>query len=196
MHRLGKTWLYRAGAFALLVLVFAPALAQSDDRDIGVRIQKDGERIIVDVSLPVAATAMETWKVMTDYDHMASFVSNLESSRIIDRRGDTLMIEQKGKASRGPLTFTFQNVREIVLTPPREIRSRLVSGDLEASEFTTRVVDHGTSAEIVNHGEFIPKVWVPPIIGPAVIEAETRKQFQELRAEILRRKAQSLAGAP
>jgi hypothetical protein len=96
---------------------------------------------------------------------------------------------QRGKASRGPLTFTFENVREIVLTPYREIRSRLISGDLEASEFTTRVVDHGASAQIINHGEFIPKVWVPPVIGPAVIQAETRKQFQELRMEILRRKA-------
>jgi len=196
MHTLERALIYRVAAFALLALVFPPALAQSDDRDIGVRIQRDGARIIVDVNLPVAATAIETWNVMTDYDHMASFVSNLESSRIIDRRGDILTVEQKGKASRGPLTFKFQNVREISLTPPREIHSRLVSGDLEASEFTTRVIDLGASAEIVNHGEFIPKVWVPPIIGPAVIEAETRKQFQELRAEILRRKAQSLAGGP
>ena len=196
MRPLDITWLCRAAAFALLALAFTGALAQPDERDITVRIQKDGARIIVDVNLPVAATASEAWNVMTDYDHMASFVSNLESSRIIDRRGDMLTIEQKGKASRGPLTFKFQNVREIVLTPPREIRSRLVSGDLEASEFTTRVIDHGASAEIVNHGEFIPKVWVPPIIGPAVIEAETRKQFQELRAEILRRKAHSLAGGP
>lgn len=179
----------------MLALLCAPALAQPDERDVAVHIQRDGPRIIVDVRLPVAATALETWAVATDYDHMASFVSNLESSRILTRAGNVLTIEQKGKASRGPLSFAFQNVREIVLTPPREIRSRLVSGDLEASEFTTRVIDHGESSEIVNHGEFIPKVWVPPIIGPAVIEAETRKQFAELRAEVLRRKAESLAGA-
>jgi hypothetical protein len=188
-----REWLSRAAV--ALALICAPALAQPDERDVAVHIQRDGPRIIVDVRLPVAATALETWAVATDYDHMASFVSNLESSRILTRVGNVLTIEQKGKASRGPLSFAFQNVREIVLTPPREIRSRLVSGDLEASEFTTRVIDHGESSEIVNHGEFIPKVWVPPIIGPAVIEAETRKQFAELRAEVLRRKAESLAGA-
>jgi len=188
-------WFSHAGVVLVLALLCAPALAQPDERDVAVHIQRDGPRIIVDVRLPVAATALETWAVATDYDHMASFISNLESSRIIQRAGNTLTIEQKGKASRGPLSFAFQNVREIVLTPPREIRSRLVSGDLEASEFTTRVIDHGESSEIVNHGEFIPKVWVPPIIGPAVIEAETRKQFAELRAEVLRRKAESLAGA-
>jgi hypothetical protein len=126
---------------------------------------------------------------MTDYDNMARFITNLESSRIIGRDGNTLTVMQKGRASRGPLTFSFENVREIRLKPYAEIHSQLVSGDLEASEFTTRVVDHGASAQIINHGEFIPKIWVPPVIGPAVIETETRRQFQELRVEILRRKA-------
>jgi hypothetical protein len=35
----------------------------------------------------------------------------------------------------------------------------------------------------------VPDVWVPPLIGPSVIEAETRKQFDEVRTEILRRSA-------
>jgi hypothetical protein len=39
----------------------------------------------------------------------------------------------------------------------------------------------------VNHGEFITDVWVPPVIGPGFIQAETRKQYDEMRREILRR---------
>ena len=185
-------------AAMLLLLALLPATSPraQEDRDIGVRIQTDGARVIVDVNLPVDASALDTWNVMTDYEHMASFVSNLQSSRIISRDGNTLMVEQKGKAARGPFTFAFENVREIVLSPIREVQSRMISGNLEMSEFTTQVIDHGISSEIINHGEFIPKVWVPPIIGPAVIEAETRKQFQELRAEILRRKAQAALEKP
>jgi len=183
-------WQWAAG-LALLTLAGAlHALPSSDaDADIDVRVEKRGPLIVVDVDFMVRATAIEAWSVMTDYDNMANFISNLQTSTIIGRDGNVVSVMQRGKASRGPLTFTFENVREIVLTPYREIRSRLISGDLEASEFTTRVVDHGASAQIINHGEFIPKVWVPPIIGPAVIQAETRKQFQELRMEILRRKA-------
>jgi hypothetical protein len=188
-------------AIWLLALAHEPGAAAPqagatppEDADIAVHVVKNGASIVVDVDLPVNATALETWNVMTDYDNMARFVTNLESSAILSRDRDKLVVAQKGKASRGPFTFAFENVREIVLTPYTEIRSRLISGNLEASEFTTRVFDHGTSAQIVNHGEFIPKVWVPPLIGTAVIEAETRKQFQELRAEILRRKAQTAAG--
>jgi hypothetical protein len=184
-------------ALAFVGLLHIPHAWAADDTDIQVQVRQRDRWIVVDVAMPVEATAIESWKVMTDYDNMASFVSNLELSRIVERVGDTLTVMQKGKASRGPLTFSFENVREIVLTPYREIHSRLISGDLEASEFTTQVVDHGTSAEIINHGEFIPKVWVPPLIGPAVIAAETRAQFGQLRAEILRRKAKTpTAGRP
>ncbi len=168
--------------------------APQDSRDILVHVEKKGEWVIVDVDFPVDATVLEAWNVMTDYDNMSKFVTNLLSSKIIGRDGNTLNVEQKGKASRGPLTISFENVREIILTPPHEVHSRLVSGDLKASEFTTRVIDRGAFTQITNHGEFIPNIWVPPLIGPALIEAETRKQFQELRVEILRRKVETAAG--
>ena len=41
--------------------------------------------------------------------------------------------------------------------------------------------------EIVHHAESEPPFWVPPVIGPAVIESDTRARFLELRREILRR---------
>lgn len=179
---------------ALALALTVHAALPANDADIDVHVLQNGNRITVDVNMPVQATAIETWKVVTDYDNMAKFVSNLKASRIVEQIDNKLIVMQKGKASHGPLSFSFENVREIFLTPPTEIRSRLISGDLELSEFTTRVVDHGDSAQIVNHGEFVPKVWVPPIVGPAVIEAETRKQFRELRDEIMRRKVETAAG--
>ena len=187
--------LFRAVAPILLTLMAAAQAAPpAADSDIDVHVRQDGNHIAVDVDLPVEATAIQTWNVMTDYENMAKFVSNLQVSRIIEHDGNSLLVMQKGKAQRGLLSFSFENVREIMLTPHSEIRSHLISGDLEASDFTTSVVDHGESSEIVNHGEFIAKVWVPPIIGPAVIEAATREQFQQFRAEIMRRKMQTAAG--
>jgi hypothetical protein len=120
---------------------------------------------------------------------MAQFLSNLEYSRIDDRVDNVLRVHQKGKASRGPLTLTFDNVREIELVPYREIRSRLISGDLKPSDFVTRIEETAARVHIVNSGRYTPNIWVPPVIGPALIEAETQKQFGEFRTEILRRNA-------
>jgi hypothetical protein len=181
-------WLSAVAALVIAALP-VPGVAAAADADIQVRVQKNGPEIAVEVDCPVSTSIAVAWEVLTDYDHMADFISNLESSSVQARDGNTLQVYQKGKAARGPLKITFENVREVELVPYQEIRSRLISGDLKASAFTTRVVDDGVQIHIVNSGKYTPKIWVPPFIGPALIEAETRKQFGEIRAEILRRSA-------
>jgi hypothetical protein len=174
---------------ALAAAVIVAPLAHAAGEDILVEVQKNGDEITVRVDCPVKAPLPVVWDVLTDYDHMAHFITNLQESAVRARDGDTLRVFQKGRASRGLLSFSFENLREIRLIPFREIRSRLISGNLKSSEFTTRVVDNGNEIHIHNSGRFVPNVWVPPLIGPSIIEAETRKQFDELRTEILRRVA-------
>lgn len=169
-----------------LVTLAASAWAAAD-QDIVVHAKKDGVEVVVDVDCPVRAPALTVWDVLTDYDNMSSFISNLKYSGVQERVDNVLKVRQTGKASRGPLSITFDNVREVQLVPFTEIRSRLVSGDLKASVFTTRIVDVDGLIHIINSGRYTPKMWVPPLIGPALIEQETRKQFGEIRTEILRR---------
>ena len=59
---------------------------------------------------------------------------------------------------------------------------------MKTSRFTTRIVDEGGTTLILQNGQAVPNIWVPPWIGPAIIAAGTRRQWQEIRAEILRRK--------
>jgi hypothetical protein len=125
---------------------------------------------------------------------MARFITNLQYSAVQQRVDNVLTVRQSGKAGRGLITFAFDNVREIELVPRVEIRSRLVSGDLKASVFTTRMVDTDGVVRISNSGRYTPNVWVPPLIGPALIESETRKQFGEIRAEIIRRSEHRATG--
>lgn len=176
---------------ALLVVLAASALEAAPivgfADDIAVTARKDGDAVLVSVDCPVRAPRAIVWGVLTDYDHMARFVTNLQVSEVRARKGDTLQVYQSGRAQRGLISVSFENVREISLVPQLEIRSRMISGTLKSSEFTTRIIEDGNELHILNSGRFVPNMWVPPLIGPAVIEAETRKQFEEIRAEIVRR---------
>ena len=163
--------------------------SQNPNGDIVVDVRKNGPQIAVDVVCPVDAPAPVVWEVLTDYEHMPQFISNIATSEVEDTAGNVLRVRQKGKATRGPLTLTFDIVREIELVPQSEIRSRLISGDFKSSDFVTKIVVTETGVHIVNNGRYTPNVWVPPFIGPAVIEAETQKQYGEIRTEILRRSA-------
>jgi uncharacterized membrane protein len=172
-------------------LAQTPAQTEAtDDSDIVVRAEKDGENIIIDVEMRVHAPLSVVWDVFTDYDHMTQFVTSVNSSRIIDRSGNTLHVAQKSSTELGLLKFAFDNVRQVELIPHNEIRSRLVSGDMKDSAFSTRLMnDPDGVTRIYNHGVFIPTMWVPPVVGTAFLESQTRRQFFELRGEILRRAA-------
>ena len=155
----------RALLALLIAALSASAFGLNPNQDIVVRVEKDGQKIAVDVDCPVDAPWALVWEVLTDYDHMAQFISNLEYSGVEDAGANVLRVHQKGQASRGPLTLKFDNVREIELVPQREIRSRLIRGDMKESVFVTRIVEKDARIHIVNVGRYTPNVWVPPLIG-------------------------------
>ncbi|MBI3222389.1 MAG: SRPBCC family protein [Nitrosomonadales bacterium] len=155
-----------------------------------------GDEVIVDLNLLVPATRQEAWAVLTDFEHMSGFVSNLKESRGMASAGDTLEIFQRGSAAYGPISFPFESTRAIQLTPPEKIQSHLLSGSMRKMEGTTRLTQEGAQTRIVYHADTVPGVWIPPLVGKTFIEHETREQFNEMRHEIIRRQHPSTSLAP
>ena len=178
-------------------LTLAACVVVSRAQNIDVVVRLNGERVIVDVTAEVPTKRDVAWGVLTDYEHMASYVSNLKSSAVRSRKGNILEVEQSGEARRAFLAFSFTTVRSVELFPEREIRSQLIRGDFKSYEFTTRLGGEPAGPiTITHHGEYVPLRWVPPIIGPSLIESETRKQYTELIAEMRRREATTVHTSP
>ena len=165
------------------------SIAAADPRqDIEIKVDFVGDEVHVEASLYIPATPDEVWAVITDYDHATEFITDLQSSRIVSRSGDTLQVMQKGQMRIGPFTFPVDTLREIQLVRHAEMRSRLISGTMKKLVTTTRLTTEGTGTRIVNRAESVPDFWVPPLIGRLFIRREARNKFEELRGEILRRK--------
>ncbi|TCS35602.1 polyketide cyclase/dehydrase/lipid transport protein [Paucimonas lemoignei] len=178
-------------ACLLLLCCALPAALGSEaepERDVTVSVHKNGDMIVVDVSFSVAATQQDAWNVLTDFDHMSEFISNLQSSKVISRSGNKLQVAQIGKAARGMFSFAFESVREVELMPHSTIRSRLLSGNMQKMDGATQLSSESSGTRVEFHGESIPSVWVPPVVGTKFIGNEVQEQFREMRAEILKRK--------
>jgi uncharacterized membrane protein len=173
----------------LAVSVSLPSWAGgADDRDFAVNVDVDGDVVRVESSLLVAASPQEVWAVMTDFEHMPRFISNLKSSVVVATNGDRVTVAQAGEASLGMLKFAFESVRELRLIPFTRIESRMLRGNMSRYQGTTDLVPEGSATRIVVRSEAVPDQWVPPLIGPRFIAHETREQLTEFRAEVLRRK--------
>jgi hypothetical protein len=174
---------------ALAVAILFTAAASSAAQEINVHVERIGEAVVVDVDAQMPGTLRETWAVFTDYENMASFISNLKTSKVVARNEHTLEVMQAGSTKVGFMRFGFEAVRAVDLLPMHEIRSSLVSGDFKAYASTTSLAAVGSGTRVRHHGEYVPKSWLPPLVGPAIIERETKKQYQEFAAEIERRNA-------
>ena len=183
----------RAAAFICLFAVASSAgsvaATQNSDHDIVVHVHKDQSTYEIRLEFDVPATIEQTWNVLADFDHMAKILSNMDSSRIVSRDGDRMMVAQTSHGKIGLIHVSVDGLREIVLKPPTEIRSHLVKGDLKASDFTTELRDEGAVTHVTVHGRIVVSPWVGVALGADRVAAQTRQQYQELREEVLRRKA-------
>lgn len=185
--------------FASLILsvslLGAPqAHAAFADDELEVQIDIDGDEVHLDISALVEAKPREVWAVMTDFEHMADFISNLKSSKVIARSSPTsFTVEQQGRAGAGPISFTLDSIRDIQMKPYEWIRSRLLSGGMKKFDGITRFSEEGGKTRVSYHSDAISGVWIPPVIGRKLIEDEAREQFTQMMQEVLRRKQQNAA---
>lgn len=177
----------------LLLLVCLPAPAAvaevSPDKDIQIRIEKIGPLSVADVSISVPATPRQTWEVLTDWNNLSSFMSNMKASSVVARSGNTVRVKQTLRAKFWPFSFDIELEREIELVPYESMRFRLLGGDFDKMEGTVHLVADAGGTRIVSHAESIPRFWIPPLIGPIMMEYEARDQFREIIDEIGRRSA-------
>ena len=147
-----------------------------------------GENIIIDLNFAVPASQQEVWDVLTDFDGMADFVSNLKESKIVSVSEDKFTIFQRGAAIYGPVSFPFESIREVRLIPHRKIATHLISGNMRKLEGITHLTDEGGQTRVIHRTDAIPKDWIPEAVGKIFVKHEMREQFNEMRNEIIKRK--------
>lgn len=166
-----------------------PAGAVEDGNDISVRVDIEGDVVRTNVELSIAATPREVWDVLTDFEHIAQFISNIGSSKVLSRDGNIVRVAQAGRTSFGPLSFEFQSEREITLTPYERFDSRMVRGNMKRFRGTTKLGEIDGRTRLRYQSEAVPDTALPLAMARSLIESETREHYREIRKEVLRRKA-------
>ena len=160
------------------------SLAASD-----VRFTRNADAVHLEVDMLTPVSLETAWQVLTDFQHTARFVPNLERSQVTERKGNRLRVEQQGRAFFGPFWVTFGSVREIELHAMREIRAHQITGTARSMSSVMRLstVPDGTRLEY--RADIISDTYLPPIVGPAAVRHETAEQFSAILREMSEREA-------
>lgn len=176
-----------------LALLFASRLwAAEPEAPIRVEVSSEGDGYLIQAQIHAPEPPQEVWAVLTDFDHMASFLPNLSQSRITAKNGSSLTVAQKGQAKLAGMAFPFETVRELELKPFESVKSRLISGNMKKMNTTTTLHPESGGTGIHFVAEAVPDFWIPSLIGPSLMRHQVESQFSAILVEIQRRR-QALA---
>lgn len=137
----------------------------------------------------VKAGTAAIWEVLTDYDGIGSFVSSVESSRVLRRRPGAAVIEQEGS---GRFLFFSRRVKltlSVQETAPEKIDFKDIDGSqFERYEGSWRVLPSSSSFTVVYELTAQPDHALGPrFAAKKALRKQVRRQLEEVRAEIERR---------
>jgi ribosome-associated toxin RatA of RatAB toxin-antitoxin module len=136
------------------------------------------------------------WSTLTDYGHLAEFVPGMKVSRIVERRGSTVVVEQEGAAKFLVFSHAIKVTVESIEEPPSVIGIRVVKGNLKQlnGRYEIEALQAPQSGYVLRwSGVIEPQLAVPEFIGVPLLRANVADQFVGLVNEIERRDAQRRA---
>lgn len=176
-----------------LATTLAPAADVAEGaQNVAVEAQRQGDALAISARATIRAPLSLIWRTLTDYDHLAEFVPGMKKSRVLYRRGSTVIVEQIGEASFLLFRYPIAVVVESDEHYPTTIGVRVLSGNLKQLAGNYRI-DSAAGA----HDEFVlrwrgiiePDISLPLFITAPGLREAVADQFLGMVNEIERRQA-------
>jgi len=185
--------LFLLTCFVSSCLVSALAVAQSSTPgsngsiDISVQREPDseGEFYAVQASMIVEATPQRSWQVMTDYDHLATFVPGFISSHMVTRVGNDGVLAQEGFVRFLLIKQSINLLLDVHEEPYSKVDLNLLQGNMRHYEAHWQLIPVDTlHTRILYNARLAPTFFVPPIIGVTMMKGDLHKMLDAVSLKI------------
>jgi ribosome-associated toxin RatA of RatAB toxin-antitoxin module len=127
----------------------------------------------------VAATPAVVWRILTDYNHLADYVPDLKSARVVSRDGDKVIVEQLGTAH---FLFFRRSVHLLVQVheqAPNKIDINMIDGDMKVYRASWELIPlaGASGTRVVYNATIEPKFYVPAIVGESLVRNDIAKMI-------------------
>ena len=129
------------------------------------------------------------WQTLTDYDRLPEFIPGMRSSRVVERRGAVVVVEQSGEAR----FLFFSHAIEVTVAsterPPHALEVRLLNGNMKRLDGAYRIEPQGARRILLTWSGTVEALSMPPLIGELLMRSSIEDQFRGMVREIERREA-------
>jgi hypothetical protein len=179
----------RAGVVALCVLLLAAPARAAAPPEVTLDDAKEGCRVRGVFDTP-ATLAPIVWDVLTDYDHIGTFVRSMRASRVEKRDSKGILVRQDAVGG----VFLFRRRVQVLLDVHEEPGRRIAFRDVLGKDFREyvgewRIAADSTGTHVTYQLQAEPKMPMPRSVCRGMLKHVARDLLQEVRDEILRRGA-------
>jgi uncharacterized protein YndB with AHSA1/START domain len=176
-----------ARSAAMLLALGWAAAASAGETEVTLTHRPDNTYEISGLFTVDASTAT-VWDVLTDYDHIPSFVSSMRSSRIRETKGDgTIVVEQRAIGDTFFLSKKMRILLQVRRTPERLRFTDIGHADFRSYDGDWEVRPITVGAGVTYHLLVEPGFMAPSFILTRVMKRGARALLDQVRSEIIRR---------
>lgn len=173
-------------AFSLLLPVAAHAAAAATPIR-SVEITADAGGYVANLVMFAPVPVGVAWAVLTDFEHMASWVPNVRESKVVADESNVMTIEQRGTAKFGLASFPYVSVRQMTLDPQHTVRAKQVKGSMKRLESLMTLTPEDNGTKLTYRLEMVPSALVSAVLSKETLEHELTEQFTAIIQEMTRR---------
>jgi ribosome-associated toxin RatA of RatAB toxin-antitoxin module len=168
-------------------LLAAPPARSAEE--LSVEAVRRGEALEIVCRAALEAPVALVWETLTDYDRLAEFIPGMRRSRVLERRGSSVVVEQSGEARFLFFAIPIEVTLATLEQPPRSIEASMLKGNLKRLQGTYRIEPRGGARVLLTWTGTIEALSLPPLFGEMLMRAGIEDQFRGMVREIERREA-------
>ncbi len=172
----------------LLLCCAMPAMAQLPPLEVSVRRDEiDNQKVyVVQATGAVMATPAAVWKILTNYERMPEFVPDLQTTRVVSRNGNEVIVEQLGTAR---FLFIRRDIRLVVRVteqPGSIIDIALIAGDMKQYNCRWELIPipETGGTRIIYSGRLVPGFYVPGIVAANMVRSDIERMMTAVLARL------------
>ena len=144
-------------------------------------IEFKDEHYVVDLDMRIKGEMAQVYAVIMDFNHLSLVNDTIKDSELIfsHNKVHTVRVD-----SEGCVLFFCQKIKQIQLV------TELVDGkiqsltdpdesDLKFGSVQWQLTAEDGNTRIRYQGDYVPKFWVPPLIGPAIFKSRLLEESQK-----------------
>jgi len=155
--------------------------------EVEVESTRRGEALEVACRALVDAPLDLVWQTLTEYGRLTEFIPGMRSSRVLERRGPAVTVEQSGEAGFLFLSFPIDVTLLSTERPPYDLEVHMLKGNLRRLDGAYRIEPRAGGRILLRWNGVVEALSMPPLLGEIVMRANIEAQFRGMVREIERR---------